>query len=81
MNDSKNSASLMPWQRLAAELRARIEVGDLKPGQPAPSITALSSGHATARHTGAMALRSLEADGLLIRHPGLGYYVAGPKGV
>lgn len=65
------------WVRLAATLRTQIEKGDLKPGTPAPTIIELiRDGHAGARQTCAKALRSLEADGLLIRYPGLGYYVA-----
>ena len=66
------------WARLAAGLRAAIESGDLEPGRPAPSITELiREGHAGARRTCAQALRALETEGLLIRYPGLGYYVAG----
>jgi DNA-binding GntR family transcriptional regulator len=62
--------------RLAELLRGRIESGELAPGQPAPSITTLTQEHGMARETAAKALRLLEGEGLLVRYPGLGYYVA-----
>lgn len=66
------------WVRLAARLRTQIEQGELKPGMPAPCIAELiREGHAGARQTCAKALRQLQSEGLLIRYPGLGYYVAG----
>jgi DNA-binding GntR family transcriptional regulator len=66
--------------RLAAELRREIAEGKLAPGQPTPSITTLSQQYGHARQTCAKALRLLVDEGLLIRYPGLGYYVAGtPK--
>jgi DNA-binding GntR family transcriptional regulator len=66
--------------RLAAELRRDIAEGKLAPGQPTPSITTLSQQYGHARQTCAKALRLLVDEGLLIRYPGLGYYVAGkPK--
>lgn len=66
------------WHQIVAAIRARIESGELQPGKPAPSITSLvQSGYAKSRPTCAKALRALADEGLLIRHPGLGYYVAG----
>jgi len=66
--------------RLAAELRRDIASGKLQPGKPTPSITTLSQQYGHARQTCAKALRMLVDEGLLIRYPGLGYYVAGtPK--
>jgi len=63
--------------RLAAELRRDIANGRLQPGKPTPSITTLSQQYGHARQTCAKALRMLVDEGLLIRYPGLGYYVAG----
>jgi len=63
--------------RLAAELRRDIAGGKLAPGKPTPSITTLSQQYGHARQTCAKALRMLVDEGLLIRYPGLGYYVAG----
>ena len=79
---STNAARPVPgspvaWQRIAVSLRTQIENGELVPGKPAPSITALvSAGHAHSRQTCAKALRALADEGLLIRYPGLGYFVA-----
>jgi GntR family transcriptional regulator len=64
------------YVRLAALLRGQIESGELAPGKPTPSITTLSQEHGIARQTAAKALRMLESEGLVIRYPGLGYYVA-----
>jgi DNA-binding GntR family transcriptional regulator len=63
--------------RLAAELRREIAAGKLEPGKPTPSITTLSQQYGHARQTCAKALRLLVDEGLLVRYPGLGYYVAG----
>jgi GntR family transcriptional regulator len=64
------------YVRLASELRGRIESGELEPGKPAPSITTLAQEHGIARQTAAKALRMLESEGLVVRYPGLGYFVA-----
>jgi DNA-binding GntR family transcriptional regulator len=63
--------------RLTARLRRQIAEGILAPSMPAPSITALSQEYGHARETCAKALRIVEAEGLLTRIPGLGYYVTG----
>ena len=64
------------YVQIAAGIRKRIQDGDLQPGQPAPSITALVQEHGVARLTAAKALRLLEGEGLVRRIPGLGYYVS-----
>jgi DNA-binding GntR family transcriptional regulator len=63
------------YVRIAAAVRHQITSGELAPGQPVPSITALVQEHGVARQTAAKALRMLETEGLLRRIPGLGYYV------
>jgi len=63
------------YVRLTARLRRQIAEGTLAPGTSAPSITTLSAEHGCARQTAARALRILEAEGLLTRVPGLGYFV------
>jgi hypothetical protein len=65
------------YVRLAALLRRQIAEGTLTPGMPTPSITTLSQQYGHARQTCAKALRVLEDEGLLVRIPGLGYYVKG----
>jgi DNA-binding GntR family transcriptional regulator len=69
------------YVRLAAALRGRILDGTLRPGESVPSITTLVTEHGGwARQTCAKALRMLEAEGLLIRVYGLGYFINGPAG-
>jgi DNA-binding GntR family transcriptional regulator len=63
------------YVRIAADLRRKIEAGELQPGQPAPSITTLTQQWGVARETAAHALTTLEAEGLVKRYPGRGYYV------
>lgn len=68
------------WHQIAAMVRRQIENGELAPGQQAPSITALvRDGHAKSRPTCAKALTVLADEGLLVRYPGLGYFVAKPE--
>jgi DNA-binding GntR family transcriptional regulator len=64
-----------PYVRLAARLRREILNGVLTPGYPAPSITTLSREFGHARPTCGKALQFLEQEKLLVRVPGLGYYV------
>ena len=64
------------YRRLAAAAREQISSGALRPGQPLPSITELAREHGHARVTCGKAYRLLEAEGLVTRYPGLGYYVA-----
>jgi len=63
------------YVRLADLLRRQIEDGTLPAGSPAPSITTLTQEHGIARQTAAKAFGILEAEGLVTRIPGLGYYV------
>jgi DNA-binding GntR family transcriptional regulator len=63
------------YVRIAADLRRKIEAGELKPGEPAPSITTLTQQWGVARETAAHALTTLAAEGLVRRYPGRGYYV------
>ena len=65
------------YVRLASELRKAIADGKYPPGEPTPSITTLSQQSGHARQTCAKALDVLVDEGLLIRYPGLGYYVVG----
>jgi hypothetical protein len=64
------------YRRLAAAAREQICSGAMSPGQPLPSITELARAHGHARVTCSKAYRLLEAEGLVTRYPGLGYYVA-----
>jgi GntR family transcriptional regulator len=63
--------------QLAGVLRKAIADGTYPPGSATPSITTLSQESGHARQTCSKALGVLVKEGLLIRYPGLGYYVAG----
>ena len=63
------------FARIAADLRRRIEAGEIKPGEPVPSITTLTQEWSVARETVAHALSVLEAEGLVRRYEGRGYFV------
>jgi GntR family transcriptional regulator len=65
--------------RLAFDLRKAIADGKYLPGTPTPSIKTLSQDYGHARQTCSKALNVLVEEGLLIRYPGLGYYVVGAK--
>jgi DNA-binding GntR family transcriptional regulator len=65
------------YVRIAADIKRRIAADELKAGQPVPSITALTQEWGVARETAAHALQVLEAEGLVRRYPGRGYYVTG----
>src|ERR1700726_1194390 len=68
------------YMQLAAVLRKAIMAGKYPPGTATPSITTLSQDYGHARQTCSKALGVLVKEGLLIRYPGLGYYVAGRPG-
>ena len=66
--------------QLAGVLRKAIAAGKYPPGTATPSITTLSQDYGHARQTCSKALGVLVKEGLLIRYPGLGYYVVGKPG-
>jgi DNA-binding GntR family transcriptional regulator len=66
--------------QLAAVLRKAIMSGQYPAGTATPSITTLSQDYGHARQTCSKALGVLVKEGLLIRYPGLGYYVVGKPG-
>ena len=65
-----------PYVQVADDIRAHIADGSLVPGEPIPSIATLCRVHGFNRSTVGKGLRLLEAEGLLYRVRGLGYYVA-----
>lgn len=66
--------------QLAALLRKAIADGTYASGTATPSITTLSQDYGHARQTCSKALGVLVKEGLLVRYPGLGYYVIGKPG-
>lgn len=63
------------YVRIASDLRRRIMSGELKAGQPLPSITTLTQQWDVARETASHAVSVLVDEGLVRRIPGLGYHV------
>jgi GntR family transcriptional regulator len=63
------------YMQVASALRERIKDGDLKPGNPVPSIKTICREAGVSRQTAGKAIRLLVTDGLVTRVTGLGYYV------
>jgi hypothetical protein len=63
------------YMKLASTLRGQIRDGTWKPGDHVPSITALSGQTGHSRQTAGRAMQVL-----LMRTPGLGYFVCMPEG-
>ena len=66
--------------QMAGMVRRAIAEGKYPPGTATPSITTLSQEYGHARQTCSKAMKILVKEGLLIRYPGLGYYVTGRPG-
>lgn len=62
------------YVQIAADVRGKLAAGVIAAGDTVP-IGRLSGEWGTTRQTVSRALRTLEADGLLRRYPGVGYYV------
>jgi len=54
-----------PYLRIAADLRQRIERGELRPGDALPSINRIAQDWGCAKTTAAKALNLLKAEGLV----------------
>jgi DNA-binding GntR family transcriptional regulator len=63
-----------PWRQIYALLRARIDSGELAPGDRLPSITTLAQEYKVALTTVRKALDQLKSDGLTEASP-MGTYV------
>lgn len=72
-------ATIPPYVQIADGLLERIEAGELLPGDRLPSERELSERLGITRVTLRQALRMLEVQGLLIRRPGAGTFVASLK--
>lgn len=67
------------YVRVLRDMREQIEDGTLRPGQPTPTIETLCIQFSCVRQTAGKALMLLADEGMLVRYPGLGYYVAGEE--
>jgi DNA-binding GntR family transcriptional regulator len=76
--DESREGALPRYRRIAAELRAAINRGDLRPGDALPSEAALMERYGVARGTARQALADLEGAGLVESQHGRGRYVRGP---
>jgi DNA-binding GntR family transcriptional regulator len=70
-------AETPPHRQIAAWLLARIESGDLQPGQPVPSEKELVGTFGVARTTARRAVAYLRETGAVRTVPGRGSYVNG----
>lgn len=68
-------SELPPYARIAAELRRRIETGELRPGDRVPSTRAVTQRWGVAMATATKALAVLRQEGLVRPVPGVGTVV------
>lgn len=68
----------MTYKRIVADIRGRIEAGDLRPGDRVPSARAITKEWGVAIATATKAQQALRDQGLTIAKPGVGTIVAGP---
>ncbi len=64
------------YQRIAADIRAQIESGELRPGDRLPSATELQAKYGSGSTAVRNAMLVLRAEGLVEGHQGRGVYVA-----
>ena len=69
------SSVIPPWQQLADLLRARIDSGELAPGDRIPSVISLAQEHDLAAGTVRKALAQLQREGLVESRVGWGTFV------
>ena len=65
------------YLRIAAALRERIKAGEFTGDGKIPSVRTVAQEYEVAYDTAQHAVRTLEAEGLVRRYPGRGYYVTG----
>ncbi|MFU8853454.1 TetR/AcrR family transcriptional regulator C-terminal domain-containing protein [Micromonospora sp. SL1-18] len=72
------TGSEAPYRRIAGEIRRRIALGELRPGDPVPSARQLTREHGVAIATATRVLALLRDEGLVLTRPGAGTVVAPP---
>lgn len=71
--------AMPPYQRIAAKIRARIERGELQPGDRIPSVREIIASEGVSTATATRVAAVLRADGYAHSIPGVGTIVAIPK--
>ena len=66
------------YLEIAADVRQRIQCGEIKRGHPAPSVMSLCQEFDTKPETVAHAMRLLEEEGLVRSDPARAYYIIAP---
>jgi DNA-binding GntR family transcriptional regulator len=66
-----------PWRQIAQVYRARIESGELAPGDRLPSIASMSQEYGVAMTTAQKVIIALREEGLVITSP-MGTFVKDP---
>ena len=64
-----------PWRQIAEIFRARIQSGELSPGDRLPSIASISQEYAVAMTTAQKVIVALRDEGLVVTSP-MGTFVA-----
>jgi GntR family transcriptional regulator len=73
-------AAVPVYQRIMTDIRAKIESGELRPGDKLPTINELIELYKCSGEPVKMALRMLSAAGDVVGHQGRGTFVApGPQ--
>ncbi|MGX6606865.1 TetR/AcrR family transcriptional regulator C-terminal domain-containing protein [Micromonosporaceae bacterium Da 78-11] len=67
-----------PYRQIVAEVRRRIDAGELRPGDRVPSARAITQEWGVAIATATKAHAALREAGLTVARPGVGTVVAGP---
>jgi GntR family transcriptional regulator len=80
VTDDLDPVSPVPrYLQIAAIIRARIERGELQPGDPIPSQITIIQTYGVARATAAKALKVLKDEGAVVVVPGVRALVARRK--
>jgi GntR family transcriptional regulator len=75
----RDLSALPPYQRIAAQIIARIESGELQPGDRVPSVNQIMETEGVSRATAARVPGVLRAEGYATATPGVGTIVIKPK--
>ncbi|MGW4434715.1 GntR family transcriptional regulator [Streptomyces sp. NPDC004596] len=76
---ARDLSTLPPYARIAAQIIARIESGELQPGDRVPSVSQIMATEGVSRATAARVPGVLRAEGYATATPGVGTIVTRPK--